>query len=203
MSVTLTQEKNEAIILSIFNLMFLLTTDENRHGIQPKERNMDCESSSIQIVCLDYGGAICTYIETSEIHIDEQEDLEIWFEQSGPSHEKLFDWAKKNLTVIFDGNLDQPDNFRSIQAVGIRGPNAVDLSNGSIMLSGFSVYVTVEVEKCLSEDDFEDIFHLIIPAIRDKESTIAFTEFFDYSVIFEEPSMDTLSISEKWVRSVA
>lgn len=164
---------------------------------------MDCESNTTQIVCLDYGGAICTYIETSEIHIDEQEELEIWFQQNGPSLDKLFNWAKKNLTVIFDGNLDQPDNFRSIQAIGIRGPNAVDFSNGSIMLSGFSVYVTVEVENCLSEDDFEDIFHLIIPTIRDKECTIAFTEFFDYSVISEEPSMDTRLISEKWVRSVA
>ena len=161
---------------------------------------MGTDLNPTQLVCLDYGGATCTYIETAGAHIDEQESLRLWLKEKALSPEELHAWATNNLTVVFDGDLDNPENFKKIKAIGLYGPNIVDLSEGSLSLSGFSVHLEVEYESDIqfSEEDFEDIFHLIIPVIKDSNSTVAFTEFVDYSVIIEDANINIRPISVNW-----
>lgn len=149
-------------------------------------------------VCLDFGGANCTYIEIDEDHLDEEDDLNSWFAEKGMSEDDALGWATKNLTVIFDGDLDDPEKFKSIKAIGIYGPNVVELGDGAPSISGFAVYLEVEADSDLSEEELEDIFHLVIPVIESDNAIVAFTEFEDYSVLLEAPSNDVRPVNVIW-----
>jgi len=151
-----------------------------------------------QYVCLDFGGANCTYIETEEDHFDEEGDLNSWFAGKGISEDNAVDWAVKNLTVIFDGNLDDPEKFKSIKAIGIYGPNVVEIGDGAPSMSGFAVYLEVSSDSDLSEEELEDIFHLVIPIIESDNTIVAFTEFDDYSVLLEAPSDGVRPVNVIW-----
>lgn len=148
--------------------------------------------------CLNFGGAICTYIEEGEEHFDDEEKLTLWFQDKSISENDLFAWVAKHLTVIFDGELDKPDKFNSIKAIGLYGPNLFGIDEGPPLLSGFSVYLEVKSDGVLSEDDLEDIFHLMIPVIQFENTTVAFTEFDDHSVFLEEMGEGVRPISVVW-----
>ena len=151
-----------------------------------------------QYVCLEFGGANCTYIETDEDHLDEEDDLNSWFAEKGLAGDDAVGWATKNLTVIFDGDLDSPEKFKSIKAIGIYGPNVVEIGDGAPSISGFSVYLEVEADSDLSEEELEDIFHLLIPVIESDNAIVAFTEFEDYSVLLEPPSDGVRPVKIVW-----
>lgn len=55
----------------------------------------DESNKNKQDVCLDFGGANCTYIETNDDHLDEEEDINAWFAKNGISEDDAVDWAKK------------------------------------------------------------------------------------------------------------
>jgi hypothetical protein len=154
-----------------------------------------------QYVCLNFGGADCTYIETSEDYLDDEDDLTSWFAERGISDGDLADWASKNLTVIFDGEMDDKRKFESIKAVGVYGPNVFEKDQGAPTMSGFAVYLEVESVRILSEEELEDIFHLIVPVIEEEEVTIAFTEFYDYSVLQEVSSDGVRPVNVIWTGS--
>ncbi|MFD1510716.1 hypothetical protein [Lacimonas salitolerans] len=158
----------------------------------------DDSNKNKQYVCLDFGGANCTYIETNEDHLDEEEDLNAWFAENGISEDDAVGWATKSLTVIFDGDLDDPEKFKSIRAIGIYGPNAVEVGDGIPSISGFAVYLEVEADSGLSEEELEDIFHLVIPVIEINNARVAFTEFNDYSVLLEAPSDGVRPVNVIW-----
>lgn len=151
-----------------------------------------------QYICLDFGGANCTYIETSEDYFDVEDDLRSWFAEKSMSEDNAASWAAKHLTVIFDGDLDGPEKFNSITAVGVYGPNVVELDDGVPSMSGFSVYLEVEADRDLSEEELEDLFHLVIPVIQSDTATVAFTEFDDYSALLETPSDGVRPINVVW-----
>lgn len=151
-----------------------------------------------QYVCLDFGGATCTYIETDEDHFDEEDELNSWFAEKGISEDGAVDWAAKHLTIIFDGDLDDPEKFKSIKAIGIYGPNVVEIGDGAPSMSGFAVYLEVESDTDLSEEELEDIFHLVIPVIKSDNTIVAFTEFDDYSALLEAPSEGVLPVNVIW-----
>jgi len=158
----------------------------------------DQTNKSTMFVCLDFGGANCTYIETNEDHIDETDDLNSWFVDKGPSEDDAVAWAEKYLTVVFDGELDDPEKFQSIKAIGIYGPNFVEIGDVAPSMSGFAVYLEVEADNDLSEEELEDIFHLVIPVIESDNAVVAFTEFDDYSVLLEGPSDGVRPINVIW-----
>jgi hypothetical protein len=159
---------------------------------------MSDEATRKQYVCLDFGGANCTYIETDEDHLDQEKDLNLWFAKRGLSGDGVLDWGAERLTVIFDGDLDNPEKFKSIKAIGIYGPKIFEIGSGGPSMSGFAVYLEVEADNDLSEEELEDIFHLIIPVVEDENAIVAFTEFDDYSVLFEEPTVGVRSINVFW-----
>jgi hypothetical protein len=162
---------------------------------------MMSEPTTKQSVCLDFGGAYCTYIEVAGDHLDEEEYIISWFEEKILSGHSWTTWAENHLTVIFDGQLDQPEKFKSIKATGIYGPKLFEINNGSALLSGFSVYLDIVSEDELSEEDIEDLFHMIIPVIHDSDTIVAFTEFEDYSVLFERQDDSARLISVDWTSS--
>lgn len=154
--------------------------------------------SNTRYVCLDFGGANCTYIETDENHLDEEDDLSAWFVDQEISEDDAVSWATKNLTVTFDGDLDDPEKFKSIKAIGVYGPNFVEIGEGSCSISGFAVYLEVEVDDEITEEEFEDIFHVVIPVIESNNGRVAFTEFDDYSILLEAPSNGVRPINVIW-----
>lgn len=159
---------------------------------------IDESEKNKQYVCLDFGGANCTYIETHDEHLDEEGDLKSWFAEKGISEDDTVGWAAKHLTVIFDGDLDDPEKFKSIKAIGIYGPKVVEIGDGFPSMSGFAVYLEVEADSYLSEEELEDIFHLVIPVFQIDNATVAFTEFYDYSVLLEAPSDGVRPVNVIW-----
>jgi hypothetical protein len=157
------------------------------------------EPTAKQSVCLDFGGAYCTYIEVSGAHLDEEEDLNSWFEEKILSGHSWTTWAENHLTVIFDGQLDQPEKFKSVKATGIYGPKLFEFNDSSAFLSGFAVYLDIYSEDQLSEEEIEDLFHMMIPVIHDTDTIVAFTEFENYTVLFEKPDNIVRPISVEWL----
>ncbi len=155
-------------------------------------------NEKIQHVCLDFGGATCTYIEDGEDWLDEEEDLNAWFVERGLSGDDLSEWATKSFSVIFDGDLDNPEKFGAIKAIGVYGPNIFEVVDGAPQMSGFAVYLTVEADNDLNEEELEDIFHTLIPVIEHDDAVVAFTEFDDYSVMFEKPGDGVRPIDVVW-----
>lgn len=149
-------------------------------------------------VCLDFGGASCTYIETDGSHIDQESEITSWIVNLGLARESLLDWATAHLSVLFDGFLDNPEKFHSIKAIGIYGPSVFEVSGGSPLISHFSIYLEVEASDVLCEDDLEDIFHIIIPVIKYDKVIVAFTEFHEYSALLEEPREGAREINVVW-----
>ena len=159
---------------------------------------MNEENKQIQYVCLDFGGANCTYIEVDDGVLDEEEDLNAWFIEKGLSGDDLLEWAAARFTVIFDGDLDNPEKFKSIRAISVYGPNIIEIGDYAPSMSGFAVYLEVEADNDLTEEELEDIFHTIIPVIEHDGAVVAFTEFDDYSVLFEKPSDGVRPINVVW-----
>lgn len=60
------------------------------------------------------------------------------------------------------------------------------------------MYLAVEADSDLSEEELEDIFHLVIPVIESDNARVAFTEFDDYSVLLEAPSNGVRPVKVFW-----
>lgn len=157
------------------------------------------EPTAKQSVCLDFGGAYCTYIEVAGAHLDDEKDLMSWFEEKILSGHSWTTWAENHLTVIFDGQLDQPEKFKSVKATGIYGPKLFEFNNGSAFLSSFAVYLDIYSEDQLSEEEIEDLFHMMIPVIHDTDTIVAFTEFENYTILLETPDSSVRPISVEWL----
>lgn len=149
------------------------------------------------MICLDFGGAYSTYIESGDDWIDDPEEMEAWFSQKGLSEDELTDWATERLTVIFDGEMDCPENFKSIKVTGIYGPNLFSV-DGGLTLTGFSIYCSVETTRELDDEELEDLFHSIVPVIKDGDTVIGFTEFDDYSLIEDVQDETVRAIEVNW-----
>ncbi|MDA7581830.1 hypothetical protein N8718_02795 [Luminiphilus sp.] len=151
-------------------------------------------------VCLDIGIMEPKYIETADGYwLDEYEDIEN-FELKGvpiDDEEALAKFCAQNLKIIFDGDLDEPDNFTVIRAVELVGPKFATIQ-ASIIITDLSVYFHVEGKVGLSEEDFEDIFHLNEPTLSTDAFSIAYGDFSDYSATFEIPPGEGIPLNIGW-----
>lgn len=151
-------------------------------------------------VCLDIGIMEPKYIETVDGDwLEEYEEIEN-FELKGvplDDEEALAKFCAQNLKIIFDGDLDEPDNFTVIKAVELVGPKFAKIE-ASIILTDLSVYFHVEGKAGLSEEDFEDIFHLIEPTLSTESFSIAYGDFSDYSTSFEETPGEGIALCTVW-----
>ena len=60
------------------------------------------------------------------------------------------------------------------------------------------MYLEVEAEYDLSEEELDDIFHVVIPVIESDNAIVAFTEFDEYSVLLEAPSSNVRPVNVIW-----
>ena len=151
-------------------------------------------------VCLDIGIMEPKYIETSEGDWLEEYDEIDSFELEGMplgDEDRLAEFCAQHLEIIFDGDLDEPDNFFTIKAVELVGPKFAKIETG-LILTDLSIYFHVEGKTDLDEEDFEDIFHLIEPTLSTEAFSIAYGDFSDYSASIEEAPGDGIPLSTEW-----
>ena len=95
--------------------------------------------------------------------------------------DRLTQFVKENLKVIWDGTLDNPDHFKSYEITKVEGPTLANY-DGGLSLSGLSIFLDVEVTlEDPDEVDFDDLFHSVVFELTDGNMTIIFTEFEGYS----------------------
>ncbi len=106
----------------------------------------------------------------------------------------------KNVTVEFDGDLDDPDKFNKIQLTGFEGPGqntAEDCSFGD-----FTIYGIASISDDYEDDDeeelLEDIFHALAINLSVNNYTIDFGNWEEYSVSLEACPATATPLSVQW-----
>ena len=151
-------------------------------------------------LALDIGLMDIKYIETPDDDWidDEEELLEFDFTQLYGSEDKA-QFCSSNISVLFEGDLDDPSLFSKIKAVGVSGPKHI-VEDSIIALSDVCFYFVIESETELDEENFEDLIHLIEPVIEFEGYTIAYGDFSDWSVDLEDVQSDTKPLNIEWVK---
>lgn len=149
---------------------------------------------------LDIGLMDIKYIETPDDDWidDEEELLEFDFTQLFGSDDKV-QFCTDNISVLFDGDLDDPALFSKIKAVGVSGPMYI-VEDSILTLSDVCFYFDIESETELDEENFEDLIHLIEPVIESKGYTIAYGDFSDWSAELEDMPSDTKPLNIEWAQ---
>jgi hypothetical protein len=193
---------DEAIYTSEYNFSATATYDE------PTEENTWAEVTQISgggshsySICLDFGGLLPTLIETKDGDYLEDIDEIGAFRFDGFSEltEEFEELVRRSFDIEFDGDLDRPELFREIKLTALYGPSYTGYDDDGLNLSKVAVYMeVVATEEGLEEEDFEDIFHLIKPVVKIAGDSYYLGEFSEYSVVFEEPEEDALSLVGVW-----
>jgi len=150
---------------------------------------MSGETTNVNIVCLNIGMARPTLIETDGDDLLEEADKISKFRYAGTedmSDDALNEWVQKKLSLMFDGDLDEPEKFVAISAKGAHGPRNSNYSEDGLLLSDLSIYLEVKTEEEPKEDELDDLFHLIVLTIEDGASSSQYTEFEEYSAEIED-----------------
>ena len=164
---------------------------------------MPKRDSDIHIVSLTFGGAQATSIEGEENPLIEDLDgiSEFRFLDTGSMRPSILcNWVKNRINIVFDGDLDNPDHFSSIKAIGIYGPTYADYGYGGLILSNLSIYLEVRTPKeDLDEDMIDDLFHLVALQVRDGSTCARYKTFIEYYGEIEDilPS-EAREISVEW-----
>ena len=96
------------------------------------------------------------------------------------NQDELTKFVKDNLKVVFDGELDNPDDFKSYRVKEVDGPSGA-YYDGAMHFGSLSVILEVEITSDDTDEiDFDDLFHAIIFELTDGSMTFTFTEFQNY-----------------------
>lgn len=165
------------------------------------ERLLGDYAMNVYKICLDIGLMEIKYIETPEGEwIDDYDELNTFsFSQIFDSSDILNDCIN-NISLTFDGDLDDPSIFESIKAVAVHGPRFI-VEDSALSLSDVSFYFQIQSTSDLDIDTLEDLIHLIEPVIEKNGHTIAFGEFMDWSVDFDDDYTNTKPLNIEWVSS--
>jgi hypothetical protein len=149
---------------------------------------------------LDIGLMDIKYIETPDDDWidDEEELLEFDFTQLFGSDDKA-QFCNDSISLLLEGDLDDPEIFSKIKAVGVSGPKHI-VEDSILTLSDVCFYFDIESETELDEENFEDLIHLIEPVIESKGYTIAYGDFSDWSAGLEDMPSDTKPLNIEWAR---
>jgi hypothetical protein len=149
-------------------------------------------------LALDIGLMDIKYIETPDDEwIDDEGLLGFDFTQLFGSEDKA-QFCSNNISVLFEGDLDDPSLFSKIKAVGVSGPKHI-VEESILTLSDVCFYFTVESESELDVENFEDLMHLIEPVIEFKGYTIAYGDFSDWSADLEDATSNVKPLNIEWV----
>jgi len=159
----------------------------------------DSDADAVQ-VCLTFGTITTTYFENTDGDWVEAEELED-FHFAGTEDldsDALTKWCSENLQIEFDGDLDEPDAFSSIKALKMSGPDAAEYGASGLTIEGLSIYLSVTSPDDLSDENLEDLFHLVVPVIETDEGKMGFTDFEEYEATFEDAPSDGKALSVSW-----
>lgn len=140
------------------------------------------------------------YIETPDDDWieDEEELLEFDFVQLFGSEDKA-QFCSDNISILFEGDLDDPSLFSKIKAVGVSGPKYI-VEESILTLSDVCFYFVIESDSELNIENFEDLIHLIEPVIEFEGYTIAYGDFSDWSADLEDAPSDAKPLNIEWVQ---
>ena len=110
--------------------------------------------------------------EFTEIKLPDTENLDT---------EALTLFVQKNLKVVWDGELDNPDHFCSYKVKKIDGPTGVFYSEDGMSMRSISIILEIETNKNINNLDFDDFFHSIVFEIISKDIKFIFTRYDEYS----------------------
>lgn len=141
------------------------------------------------------------YIETPDDEwIEDYEELrEFDFAQLFGSEDKTH-FCSDKISVLFDGDLDDPSLFSKIKAVGVSGPKYI-VEESILTLSDVCFYFVIESEFELDIENFEDLIHLIEPVIEFEGHTIAYGDFSDWSVDLEDVPSSAKELNILWEKN--
>ena len=133
--------------------------------------------SVTQIVSMFIGSMEIGYVETRNGEwLDEEVDIKKFCKN-------LNAWeVKEGLGLAFDGCLDSPEKFTSIDLVLVNEESNVKCNRRGLEVSDFSFVLEVTSESGLDEEELEDLFHIVIPKVEIHGAKIGFTDFSDYEV---------------------
>ena len=110
--------------------------------------------------------------EFTEIKLPDTENLDT---------EALTLFVQKNLKVIWDGELDNPDHFCSYKVKKIDGPTGVFYSEDGMSMRSISIILEIETNEDINNLDFDDFFHSIVLELTSKDIKFIFTRYDEYS----------------------
>ena len=110
--------------------------------------------------------------EFTEIKLPDTENLDT---------EALTLFVQKNLKVLWDGELDNPDHFCSYKVKKIDGPTGVFYSEDGMSMRSISIILEIETDENINNLDFDDFFHLIVLELTSKDIKFIFTRYDEYS----------------------
>ena len=110
--------------------------------------------------------------EFTEIKLPDTENLDT---------EALTLFVQKNLKVIWDGELDNPDHFCSYKVKKIDGPTGVFYSEDGMSMRSISIILEIETNENINILDFDDFFHSIVLELSSKDIKFTFTRYDEYS----------------------
>ena len=145
-------------------------------------------STEGQIVKLSFGVAVPTVVEGDDDLLLEVDDGIEEFRFDGTDsmdRNALSRWVYDHFDLIFDGDLDDPERFKSIRCVGVAefgGADAVYDDEQGLVLSDLELYMNVVgAEGELDEAALEDLFHLLVLRVKLGPAEMTYSEFEDYS----------------------
>lgn len=97
------------------------------------------------------------------------------------SDDELVKHVRENLNIIFDGTLDNAENFKSYAIKNFDGPSSAHYTESGLSLGSLSLFLEVETtQDDTNEIDFDDFFHIVMFQIAGSKMTISLTEFEGY-----------------------
>lgn len=166
------------------------------------EQSTDGSDAEAVQVCLTFGAITTTYFENTDGDWVEGEELEDFHfaETEDLDSDALKKWCSEKLQVEFDGDLDEPDAFSSIKALKLYGPDVAEYGSSGLTIEGLSIYLSVTSPDDLSDENLEDLFHLVVPIIETDEGKMGFTDFEEYEATLENAPSDGKALSVVWNR---
>ena len=184
--------------------------EEDRKAMSKKSEKMSEKGPSAAVetkthgedemhtACLTFGSMRLSYIETADGDwIDDPEELEAYRcpGTEDLDSDQLVEWCHQNMTLDFDGDLDDPEVFSTIKAIKLYGPSFAEYGEDGLLLEGTSFYIHVAGPDEITEDNLEDLFHLIVPTLSFAGTKVGFTEFEEYEAFFEDAPEEGKALS--------
>ena len=168
---------------------------------QTQGRKRMNESGTSFAISFDIISPTCIEDLKSDTIAEEGEDLESAAIKVFEGVSDPVSTFRNSLSVEFDGDLDEPDRFKSIRLMGYTGPDRC--SPESCSFGKFTLFGIAEISDDYADEEEEDILEDILHAIAINMSTdkysVDFGEWEEYSISVEDCPHNIVSLTAEWV----